>query len=334
MAIDWKGLLPAITSLSVWLVLNCSLNFYNKWLFAHTDFKFPVFFTMFHMIANLLGSSILIFGFGASKVDLAKDGKHMRQKWAILLLACLFCTNIVTNNWSLMYVSLSVNQIVKSCLPIPTVIFSLLFEGKTYDPKQYIAIAVIVSGSIVAVVGNMGYDAFGFALVTTSTVCVAAWTITSAKLLDPDSGLDSKNLLFYGSIPSLFLLLGLWSLTDEFYPTIAFLQENPVESAIYISIGGGMAFVYNIFHFLLIKYTSTVTSTVAGNMKIILVILLSVMFLEKPLSPTNWMGIGIFLIGVFSYAYMAFKAKMAAKNAQAPAADEEAVATEATPLKK
>lgn|ERR1712086_196253 len=210
-----------------------------------------------------------------------------------------------------------------------------MFEGKRYELKQFAAIGIIVTGSIVAVIGNLGYDFLGFCLVTVSTLCVAAWTICSAKLLVKDSGLNSTNLLFYGSIPSLFLLFGLWTLTDEFGPATAYLAENPTESAIFISIGGGMAFVYNIFHFLLIKFTSTVTSTIAGNIKIIFVILLSVMFLEKPLRFVNWIGMGIFLIGVFSYAYLGFKAKMAAMAAQAPAsADEESPATEATPLKK
>merc|ERR1711904_750115 len=146
--LNWRELAPAIASLLVWLFLNCSLNFYNKWLFSHTEFKFPVFFTMFHMVANLIGTSILIFVFKQGQVDFSTSGKHYGYKFSILLLASLFCTNIVTNNWSLMYISLSVNQIVKSCLPIPTIILSMMFEGKTYSLFTFLSIAVIVGCSM------------------------------------------------------------------------------------------------------------------------------------------------------------------------------------------
>lgn len=302
----------AASSLSAWLFLNCALNFFNKWLFAHTDFKFPVFFTMFHMVAQFIGSGSLIYFFKAAKIE----RKHWTEyRGRILLLAMFFVTNIVTNNWSLLHISLSVNQIVKSTLPLPTMVLSLMFESKSYTVDHWTAVFLIIAGSWAAVWGNPHYTAFGFGLVVTSTFCVAAWTILSALLLGPGdiTGLNSINLSFYGSVPAMFVLLILWSQLEEYNKVIAYMSETPGQGCIYIAIGSCLAFVYNIFHFLLIKYTSTLTSTIAGNMKIILVILISIVFLEKGISTTNAFGMCIFIIGCGAYSYVS-KLKPAEPN--------------------
>ena len=49
-------------------------------------------------------------------------------KWRVVLLSILFVVNISCNNASLVHLSLSVNQIVKSCVPLPTLILSIAFE--------------------------------------------------------------------------------------------------------------------------------------------------------------------------------------------------------------
>ena len=49
-------------------------------------------------------------------------------KYRIILLSLLFVVNISCNNASLVHLSLSVNQIVKSCVPLPTMVLSVAFE--------------------------------------------------------------------------------------------------------------------------------------------------------------------------------------------------------------
>ena len=79
-------------------------QFYNKWLFSSTGFRFPLFYTMFHMIAGFLGSGVLIHFAGVAKIQ----RRHLDEYgWSILLLSVFFVTNIATNNWSLMFIGLS-----------------------------------------------------------------------------------------------------------------------------------------------------------------------------------------------------------------------------------
>jgi hypothetical protein len=50
-----------------WLALNLGLNFFNKWAFTPDDenfdgagFTFPIFFTMWNMVASFLGANVLM----------------------------------------------------------------------------------------------------------------------------------------------------------------------------------------------------------------------------------------------------------------------------------
>ena len=81
-------------------------------------------------------------------------------------------------------------------------------------------------------------------------------------------------------------------------------------------LGSSMAFAYNVFHFLLIKYTSSLTSVVMGNVKIIAVVLLSVMLMEqgKNVSFLNVLGFLVSGVGFAMYSSIKYRGA-AAKEA-------------------
>ena len=171
-------------------------------------------------------------------------------KWRVVLLSILFVVNISCNNASLVHLSLSVNQIVKSCVPLPTLILSIAFERdanvrarppaparhpparppstqpsplplccslrphrpraplhtqgrpKSYSCAIFASLLVTVAGSVLAVYGNPEASPFGLVLVIVSTLAVALWSVISAVLLGPDSGLNSINLTWCAAAPA------------------------------------------------------------------------------------------------------------------------------------
>jgi len=310
----------AIGSIGGWLTLNLALNFFNKWLMTNTGFKFPLFYTMFHMIAGFIGSGTLMYFAGVAEIrkeHLTKFGGP------ILLLSVFFVVNIATNNWSLLYIGLSINQIVKSALPLPTVAFSLAFEGKSYTRQEYATLAVILLGCVMAVWNNPQFHMGGFLLVLTSTIAVAAWTISTSLMLGEqakESGLNAYNLTFYVSVPSFFILLAAFYFFEHARLVTWMASDTTGERfgkvIRYIMLGSSMAFAYNVFHFLLIKYTSSLTSVVMGNVKIIAVVLLSVMLMEqgKNVSFLNVLGFLVSGVGFAMYSSIKYRGA-AAKEA-------------------
>jgi solute carrier family 35 protein E4 len=302
------------------LVLNIGLNFFNKEVFSErVGFTFPLFFTMFHMIASFLGGAILIFVFKAAEV---KRTHWTEYKWRVVLLSILFVVNISCNNASLVHLSLSVNQIVKSCVPLPTLILSIAFERdangrpKSYSCAIFASLLVTVAGSVLAVYGNPEASPFGLVLGIVSTLAVALWSVISAVLLGPDSGLNSINLTWYASILSGGLLLCLWLVSKEKDATQAYLHERPGTATFIILAGSTCAFAYNLVHFALIKVTSALTSAVAGNLKILLVIILSMIFFEKRVTLLNFSGFAVFFVGVVWYSSVTYRNKMRTKQQQ------------------
>merc|ERR1712195_248186 len=239
----------------------------------------------------------------------------------------LFVTNISCNNASLVHLSLSVNQIVKSCVPLPTMILSVAFERdangqpKSYSKGVIVSLLITVLGSVLAVYGNPEASPFGLALVIISTLAVALWSVMSAMLLGPDSGLNAISLTWYASIISFVLLFILWLCSSEREAATAYLSSRPGDAALIILVGSSTAFVYNLVHFALIKVTSALTSAVAGNIKILLIIILSMIFFEKQVTILNYSGFAVFLVGVFAYSTFIYRSKMQAALKPAESGD-------------
>ena len=275
-------------------------------------------------VASFFGGAILIFGFKAGSVTKAHWTDY---KYRIMLLSLLFVTNISCNNASLVHLSLSVNQIVKSCVPLPTMILSVAFERdangqpKSYSKGVIVSLLITVLGSVLAVYGNPEASPFGLALVIISTLAVALWSVMSAMLLGPDSGLNAISLTWYASIISFVLLFILWLCSSEREAATAYLSSRPGDAALIILVGSSTAFVYNLVHFALIKVTSALTSAVAGNIKILLIIVLSMIFFEKSVTILNYSGFAVFLVGVFAYSTFIYRSKMQAALKPAESGD-------------
>jgi len=308
--------------LLVWLALNIGLNFFNKRVFSERiGFTFPLFLTAFHMVASFFGGAILIFVFKAAEV---RREHWTDYKWRIALLSVLFVLNIACNNASLVHLSLSVNQTIKSCVPLPTMVLSVAFERdahrrpKTYSCGLVLSLLVVCGGSILAVYGNPEASPFGLVLVLLSTLSVALWSVLSAVVLEPASGLNSINLTWYASVLSGVMLFLMWLGSRELPRTLDYLEDRPSSAAAILAVGSTAAFAYNLVHFALIKVTSAITSTVAGNLKIVLIIIISIIAFEKRVEPINLVGFGVFFAGVIVYSVLTHRARLAAADAVAP----------------
>merc|ERR1711865_313755 len=159
--------------LVVYLSLNVGLNYYNNWLLSPPPtglgFPAPLFYTMCHMIASLLGSSALM----ACRPELRTLSKEQfwSRKFKLCILSTLFCISIASNNLSLPHIGLSVNQVLKSCTALPVLFLAFVLEGKRYSLPKVSLIVLIVVGAVIAVPwGTPNADGLGVALSIVSTL--------------------------------------------------------------------------------------------------------------------------------------------------------------------
>lgn len=103
--------------------LNILLNLYNKHVFKKYEFDFPVMIIMWHQfVAYCVLSLVTSFSCFTNKMGI--DPKALAWSWEwdkmgpIVLISILFSINTTSNNASLIYTTLSLNQIVKACTPV------------------------------------------------------------------------------------------------------------------------------------------------------------------------------------------------------------------------
>ncbi|KAI8079709.1 triose-phosphate transporter family-domain-containing protein [Gilbertella persicaria] len=199
---------------------------------------------------------------------------------------------------------------VKSSTPIWVLLFSFLFGFEKPRLLLIAIIVVMVAGVILTVEGETKFDALGFSLVlTASIVSGLRWSMTQLLLQHENIGISNPIATLYYLSPVMFVTMLTLSLMFE-HPLGQFQHSkhfdtisHVIESLGLMSIGGFLAFAMTLAELYLIKNTNTVTLSVAGISKEIVVIMLSVMIYGDVLTPKNLLGLLVSIVGIIAYNY-------------------------------
>mmetsp|Transcript_61336 Transcript_61336/g.131876 ORF Transcript_61336/g.131876 Transcript_61336/m.131876 type:complete len:428 (-) Transcript_61336:91-1374(-) len=272
------------------------------------------------------------------------------DKLTVILFGLVFCANIALNNFSLSLISIAVNLIIRSCLPLTTYLSQQgLATCKLFPLKPFRCLEVT--------------------LMCIGVSCAGIFTWADAQAAGKDSE-DSKNLMLGVIVCVLSLLCGSMNLalagvlgtsvhlnpldtvaymavpaTCFLAPVIFFLQK-PVPGEWGVAFGrdmmsdweilmgvwelspyvmsfgilsGVFSFLYNIIQFTIVQTLSPSATAFGGNFNKAALIFLSYLFLD-PLPQNKW-GVIIMCavvgnIAAFSaYTYILIKAKEDAKKA-------------------
>merc|ERR1712166_539926 len=261
---------------SLWMFLNFALNFFNKWAFTKVEdggagFSFPIFYTMWNTLASFCGANLLML---LGPVNRTISWKQVvDNKFALLVFGVVFSSNIVTNNASLVYISLSVNQVIKCLVPIPAIIFSYFIEKKSYSYPILGASLVLTFGACMSIPWDSPkVTPIGSFLALWSTAMSGLRPVLTALLLknSKESGLTPVPLLWYDAGFSTIFLFLAFLVSEETVTVSAFFKEDTMEG---------------------------------------ILILIAVLLWDKSISPISIVGFVIFFCGLFGYSYMTFKSR-------------------------
>jgi drug/metabolite transporter (DMT)-like permease len=297
-----------------WLVLNLGLNFYNKWAFTPAEdpspenpgFSFPIFYTLWNMVASFFGAC-LVMSLVAETRTLSRK-QAWENKWSLFILHILFVMNILTQNAALVHIGLSINQILKCCVPLPTMLCAYFIQNTKYPYPIIVAAVAVVTGAMLSVpFMDPTVTTIGLALTSASTVCAAARPVISALILNnaKETGLTPIPLLWYDSLLSIFTLLIMFFLSNESPTLPEYYHTYPRMGVVIVFVGSAMAFTFNVVTFYLIKQIGPLTSTLLGNLKTIILVLVAAAVVDTAqLSPLNIFGYVFFFCALFTYSYL------------------------------
>jgi len=302
---------------ATWLTMNIGINTYNKYVLSKGGFAFPVLLTCTNKLIGWLGSIlVMLIGPRSRRCGSLKalppwsTAKSQFARSMVIWHGVLTAVNIGFNNWSLVTISLALNQLIKSKAPLPTAGLSMWMEKKRFSWQVWGSMAVVVIGTALAAGGEIDFagDAWvGALLCLISVIASAGWTVLSAMLLQLGADkMDAVSLVFYSSPYSIVSLIAIFLAKGELgdlrhWITHPEARKTEAYVGIFIVLGGGLlGFSYDLIHNQFVKLTSSMTMAVMGNTKLVILIVLSMVWLEccRPMDGLFVMNIVGVVIGV------------------------------------
>ncbi|KAA6421352.1 MAG: hypothetical protein FRX49_08629 [Trebouxia sp. A1-2] len=260
---------------AAYLGLNSILNLTNKWALGVYGFTFPLLLTTCHMAFSFC----VLLPFMIREPFRSKHHATLEKQWkGLVAIGVYMAANVSLNNLSLVLITLSLNQVIRSAIPVCTATLAVFIEKKIPTGEEATGLIILTLGVMVAVwEGSVSGSVTGLLLCCAGTVCNAAMMSTAGKS-------HSQRFAVYWVDHSTGVLLVL------------------VCSSI-------VALSYNVIHSLMIQKTSAVTTTVLGEVKIVGLLLLSALLLGEKKAFTGKMTVGVTLamIGFCMYSHTKLK---------------------------
>jgi solute carrier family 35, member E3 len=273
---------------AAWFMANGTTVILNKYIFSGLNFRFPLALTLVHMLTQSILAILTIDTFNAVPKVSVDRADYVNK---MLVIAAVFCGNICLGNTALRYVPVSFMQTIKSLTPATTAFLQYLLFGSRLTREALLSLIPITAGVALASFTEMSFHAGGFVAAIASCVLTGTKFILSSQMLGGRYNLDSINLLRLMCPPSVVFLLPPVLLLElrGVFAWLAAPERTATHLAILI-LSGVVSFALNVCLFVVLKATSSVTLTVAGNIKVVLVIIVSVMIFHNPVSPLNAVG--------------------------------------------
>eukprot|EP00759_Apiculatamorpha_spiralis_P005998 PhF_6_TR13540/c0_g1_i1/m.21642 len=222
----------------------------------------------------------------------------------IVPLGIVRSTDIGFGNFALTLVTVAFQQIIKSTIPVYVCVLSVLFLGKQVKPKVWVSLLPIVGGTVLASLGEIGAEFWGLLFALISCGGRAFKAILNARLLS-DGGsdsvvLDTYTILMYEA-PLSGIVIGIVSAVVEFAKTK--VTPGYEKDVFFFNLFCGVLMFFNQLSYLsIIQHTSALTCQILMNLKMVILILVSVTIFSTPISAINYLGIVIATLGCTYYA--------------------------------
>jgi hypothetical protein len=291
-------------------------------------------FWLFYLPLKALGFNKL-----GDKVIEIKKLSSRNEVVAVLCFAASFTMNIALNNMSMALIPLTLNLIIRSCLPLSTFVAQWLLakystgEGK---PCKIIEISLMLLGAAamcVSVWAKVAAEAAGESSAkagsgeSAKTVVGVVYCVVSlfsgsvnlalAGMLKTSVKLDAFNAVVYNSLPAAIILLPFvfilehpvkhWAGVDGYKTDawiVAQVWENSKSTFIFGASSAVASLVYNILQFSIVQYLSATHVAFAGNFNkaatVPLALLVGIDHL--PQAPYGLIMVSAAVVNIFAFA--------------------------------
>ena len=233
----------------------------------------------------------------------------------IVPIAGLFAVVLWMGNTAYVYLSVAFIQMVKALMLCVVYTVGCAFKVEKYKKKTMMNMMVIALGVGIASYGELNFNLTGFMLFMGSIVCEAVRIVSIQLLLtSADIKLNSVTTLYYVSPACFVFLLAPFAFIEA--PRFASGAEDVNLDPVVLGSNAALAFALNISVYLLIGKTSALTMNVAGVIKDWMLIFISSVMFDAPISSLQLWGYLLAFAAVCYYNYQKYLERVAAEAAK------------------
>jgi len=223
--------------------------------------------------------------------------------------------SVSTCNMALVYSSAAFVEIIGSSSCLFTIGF-VIFLGMPFNKQLILPALLVVSGCIVSAAGEVNFSWTGLLLCLTANAFRSFKVSLQQKLLTADSSekFDPCALLFWISVPSVFVMLAASLMTEGLRPArqlaaLEYSQMMGLLGAIFVSsVNATILLLAQLF---VTKYLGAVGGQLISQAASVLTILGGIAVLGEPVARSEFAGFAQVLAGVYIYAWMEQKDRQA-----------------------
>jgi len=275
---------------SAFMALNASLSLLNRWALGIAGgLRLPLLMTASHMVFGSFALTPLMLlheGYAATLLAEARS-----RSLSLVLIGAFNALQISLNNTALVSIELSLNQVVRATGPVVVALLAVCLEGSIPRKGEALCLLGISAGAMMTVYSGLGHStAFGVALTAASTLAQCLQISISGRLMRGQGKLDAFQMTALTG-PISFLAIIPFALTAEFSVLSAALATQPATALSFLLGSCVLAVLYNVVLFQALQTLSTVGTSILGNVKIVLLLFLSALFLGELRS---WTAVQLF----------------------------------------
>lgn len=184
---------------------------------------------------------------------------------------------------------------LKAFTPVAVLLFSFIVGLEKSSCMEFYIVVIICVGVAMTSVGELNFSMLGFIFQAAAIVAEASRLVLTNILLK-QLKLDPLSSLYYIA-PFCTIFTGIAFFLFE-YDTVPWDTVFTANFAMMMAVNGAVAFTLNIAVVMLISNTSALILTLAGIFKDILLVTLSVIVFQSPVSNLQMVGYAVALVGL------------------------------------
>ena len=293
--------LPYYVHIVSWIVLSSAQIGFNKAIFYHWGFPYPLFLISCHMFVSTVFTQLL----GNYTTNGIPAMTNVKLNFAsmypyIIPLAIFQSISMMLSNMSYAYLTVSYLQMMKTLTIIFVLALSYLFKLGTPSLLGLLVVFVVVGGVAFASTGELPHSALGVQLQLIGVLAESLRLVITDWVMR-NTPLDPFSIIYYTS-PICLAIVAVLALIFEF-SSLPFDRMLSYSFVFMIEINSILAFALSISIVLLIANTSALGLTMCGVAKDTLYLALSSLVVKTNhhVTTIHHIGYGIAIIGMIMY---------------------------------